>query len=105
MILILTCECHSAEPLVRTALQEANIPDWMTYPVHKGKEHCKAILERFPEPYHTLLAFNALLDYLDRTSSYAIIVAYDDRSFYWSDIHSNAPQDRFQADTLLKQFA
>lgn len=105
MIKILTCECSSAEPLVRRALQEAGIPDWLSIDVHKGKEHAQLILSRFPAPYHALLAYRALESYLANASSFAVIVGYDDRTFYWADIHSAAPKDWMDAQSILKRFA
>lgn len=106
MILLLTCDCPSAEPLVRKALQEAGIKEWLATSIHKGREHCLTILERFPKPYHELLAFRALFDYLDsRASSFNVIVGYDDETFYWADIHSGAPMDWMDGQAILKRFA
>lgn len=105
MIKLLTCNCGSAEPLVRQTLRSSGITTWLTEPIHKGKEHCLTVLSYFPEPYHELLAFKALQDHLSTTSSYAIIIGYDDSSFYWSDIHSNAPQEVIQAQSILERFA
>lgn len=105
MIKILTCQCSSAEPLVRRALQEAGVADWLGIDVHKGKEHAQLILSRFPEPYHDLLAYRALESYLANASSFAVIVGYDDQSFYWADVHSGAPADWLQGQAILKQFA
>lgn len=78
---------------------------WLSTEVHKGKEHCQMILSRFPAPYHKLLAFRALESYLPTRSSYAVLIGYDNQSFYWADIHSGAPADWLQGQAIIKQFA
>lgn len=105
MILLLACECSSAEPLARGVAQEAGIRDWLTLPLHKGKEHALTVLSHFPEPFKRLLAFRALEDHISRGGTFVVVVGYDDEYFYWSDIHSNAPSDRMDAITILKRFA
>lgn len=105
MLKILTCECTSATPLVQQLLRRTETPNWMDIPVHKGKEHCRTVLSYFPDPYKELLSFRALYDYLENASSFAIVVGYDDTTFYWADIHSNAPADVLQAEAILKRFA
>lgn len=105
MIKIFTCDCSSAEPLVRQILRDARVATWLTEPIHKGRVHCLEVLSHFPKPYHALLAFKALQDYLAAASSFAIVVGYDEDSFYWADVHSNAPQEVIQAQVILERFA
>lgn len=104
-VALLTCQCGSAEPLARGVAQEAGIHDWLTLPIHKGKEHCLTVLSRFPEPFKRLLAFRALEDHISKGSTFVVVLGYDDEFFYWSDIHSNAPADRMDAIAILKRFA
>lgn len=105
MLKLLSCDCGSAEPLLRQELRKAKISNWMEIPIYKGKEHCAAILSHFPESLKSLLAFQALVDYIPTRSSYAIVVGYNDDTFYWSDIHSASPADVIQAQAIIERFA
>lgn len=103
--LFLTCECGSADGLVRQAAQSAGLQNWMSIPVHKGKEHCLAVLSHFPDAHRNLLAFRALEDFISQGGSYAVVVGYDDEYFYWSSIDSNSPKDMLDSVAILKRFA
>lgn len=105
MLKLLTCDCGGVDSLVRGILNQAGVSNWMTYEIHKGKEHCQTILDRFPEKYHGLLAYRALADYLKDHGTFAIIIGYDDNSFFWQEVRSNAPKDVFDAIGIIKRFA
>lgn len=105
MILVLACDCGSATPLARRVLQDGGVADWLTIPIHKGKEHSLHMLETLPQPLHTLLAYRALADHIASASSFTVIVGYDDETFYWSDVHTNAPIEVMEAHAILKRFA
>lgn len=107
--LFLTCQCGSADSLAQGLQQEAGITNWMALPIHKGKEHCRTIVERFPEQFHTLLSYRALVSYLSPdaekpVSTFVIIVGYDDTTFYWEDFASNAPDSRIRALAILERY-
>lgn len=102
---LLTCMCHGAEPMVRGLLQECKVPNWMDYPIHMGKDHCLTVLDYLPAQLHQLLAYRALVSYLDYASSYSIVVGYDDETFYWADIHDNSPKDVMEAHAIVERFA
>lgn len=105
MLKLLMCNCSGTESLIRNVLNQAGVVSWMTYEVHKGKEHCQTILGYFPEKYHPLLSYRALTDYLDHQGTFAVIIGYDDNSFFWQDVHTNAPKDVFDAIAIVKRFA
>lgn len=110
MLSLLMCDCGSAEPLARGLLEEAKITNWMAVPIHKGKEHCRTIIERFPEQFHGLISYRALQSYLAEdapkpVSSFVIIVGYDQDTFYWEDFSSNAPDIRVRAVAIAERFA
>lgn len=104
-ILFVTCECGAADGLVRQAAQAAGLQNWMSLPVHKGKEHCLTVLSHFPEGHRKLLAFRALESLIAQGGSYAVVVGYDGEQFYWSSIDSNSPKDMLDAVAILKRFA
>lgn len=105
MILFLACQCGSAEPLARGVAQEAGLANWLTLPVHKGKEHALTVLSYFPEPFKHLLSFRALEDHISKGGTFVVVVGYDEEYFYWVDLHSNTPSDRLDAIGILKRFA
>lgn len=103
--LFLTCDCGAAEPLARGAAEEAGLTDWLNLRIHKGKEHCLTVLSHFSAPYKGLLAFQALEEKISQGGSFVTVVGYDDEYFYWADLASNAPADRFDAISIIKRFA
>lgn len=105
MLKVLGCECGGVDSLARGLLQEAKVSDWMSVPLHKGKEHCLHILEQLPPIYHPSLEYRALYDYISAGGSYTVIMGYDGSHFYWEDIHSNAPIERTRALSIAKRFA
>lgn len=105
MVVLLTCDCGGAEPLVRNVLRDASVDNWMTYEIHKGKEHCRKIVSYFPSQLHELLAFRALESCLENQGAFAIIVGYDDNSFFWEDVHTNAPIENIRARAIVERFA
>lgn len=102
---ILACACGGVDSLTRGVLRQAGVPNWMTYEVHKGKEHCRTVLSRFPTQLHPLLAFRALESHLENNGTFAVIIGYDDNSFFWGDVHTNAPKDVFDTINIVKAFA
>lgn len=102
---ILACNCGGAEPVARSVLQEAGVENWMTVDIHKGKEHCKTILNYFPEPFHKLLAFQGLLTHIEENSKYAVILGYDDEYLFWEDVASNSPIEVTRAKVIAQRFA
>lgn len=105
MLKVCMCECPAAEPLVRGLLREAGVTNWMDAEIHKGKEHCLTVLERLSESLGHPLEMRALLDYIAKTSTYAVVVGYDKERVYWSDFSSNAPVERTEAKAIVETFA
>lgn len=105
MITFLCCECGAAVPLARQAAESAGLTNWMAIPLHKGKEHCLTILDRFPEPFKKLVSYRALYDMIGRGGTFVVVLGYDEEFFYWVDISSGTPSDMFDATAILKRFA
>lgn len=105
MLKLLVCECGAAEPLARQVCQQAGLTDWMAIPLHKGKEHCLTVLDRFPEQYHGLLAYRALWDKIEQGGTFVIVLGYDEEYFYWANVASGSPSDMLDGTAILKRFA
>lgn len=73
--------------------------------IHKGKDHALTVLSYFPAPFKELLSFRALEDHLSSASSFAIIVGYDDDTFFWSDIYNNDMASQVEAKAIVERFA
>lgn len=102
---ILGCECSGVEGTARDVLAGSGIANWMNVPLHKGKDHCKTVLDRFPTPFHSLVAYRALLDHIENNAAYAVILGYDDEFFFWEDVGSKAPIEVVRAQEIAKRFA
>lgn len=102
---ILTCACGGVDGLVRNVLRQAGVANWMTYEVHRGKEHCQTVLSRLPSQLHPLLAYRALEDHLEHNGTFAVVIGYNDNAFFWGDVHTNAPKDVFDTINIIKAFA
>ena len=100
MITLLICRCANSEPLIRKALREAHRPDWATHPVIKGKEQCLNYLNTLPENQAT----GSLLLYLQRSSSWSIILGIDGDDYRWVDVGHATVKDRLDAEIILENF-
>ena len=100
-IAVVTCNCGSADNLVRNFLSSENYKDWLTIPIYKGKEKTNSLLNSLPQ-YPEI---DMLRNYLKNLGKYAVIIGYDERGCRWSDIAHNATKSKIEASLLLQTFA
>lgn len=101
MIVACSCLCGGSESLIRTFLRSAGYADWMSIPIHQGKEKTLALLNQLPPvPEKEMLQ-----SLLRNASKWAIIIGYDQESMKWSDIAHNGPKSRIEAEFVVKSFS
>lgn len=105
MLRVLACQCGSATPLARKTLNNAGVTNWMSIPIHRGKEYCLTMLSHYPEEFKQLLAFRALEDFISSHGTFVCFVGSDESSFYWADVSKNDPKSVWDAEAIIKQFA
>lgn len=100
-LVVLTCQCGSVEEKARGFLKKVGYENWMTIPVHKGKERCKKALEYVPQ-YPEVDMLNS---FLDRGGKWVVILGYDGNECRWSDIAHGGLKAEVDAEFVVKQFA
>lgn len=101
MIAIVTCACGFSESKARNFLKSVGYKDWLSIPVHKGKEKSRSVLNQLPPAPE-----KEMLDsFLKNASKWVVIIGYTDTEVKWSDIAHNAPKSRIEADFIVKSFS
>lgn len=101
MIVVVTCQCGSVEQKARGFLKKVGYADWLTIPIHKGKEKTKSAIQyipKFPE-------IDMLYNFLENASKYVVILGYDDKGCRWSDIAHGGLKAEIDAEYIVKMFA
>lgn len=100
-IAVITCRCGSTTSMARNFLRSVGYPDWMSIPVHQGKENSLAVLNQLPyTPEKEMLQ-----SFLKDASKWVVIIGYDQDSMKWSDIAHNGPKSRIEAEFVVKNYS
>lgn len=99
-ISVVTCKCGSTESLARNFLHSVGYPDWMSIPIHQGKENSLAILNQLPPAPEK----DMLQSFLKDASKWVVIVGYDGQSMRWSDIAHGGAKTQIEAELVVKTF-
>lgn len=99
-ISVITCRCGSTESLARNFLHSVGYPDWMSIPVHQGKENSLAILNQLPPAPEKEM----LQSFLKDASKWVVIIGYDGQSMRWSDIAHGGAKTHIEAELVVKTF-
>ena len=100
MIVVCACLCGSSESMARNFLKSVGYPDWLTIPIHRGKDKSKSMLNQFPP----VAEREMLGHFLQDASKWVVIIGYDNQNMKWSDIAHNAPKSRIEAEALVHHF-
>lgn len=99
-ISVITCRCGSTESLARNFLHSVGYQDWMSIPVHQGKENSLAILNQLPPAPEKEM----LQSFLKDASKWVVIIGYDGQSMRWSDIAHGGAKTHIEAELVVKTF-
>lgn len=100
-IAVVACMCGSSESKARNFLKGAGYKNWMSIPIHRGKDKSKSVLNQMPPVPEKEMLQNFLKD----ASKWVVIIGYDESSMKWSDIAHNAPKSRIEAEFVVKSFS
>lgn len=105
VIAVVTCTCGGAEGLARTALKNGGVGNWLDFPIAKGKQQTKYVLDTMRNKFGEVDSFKALETYTQKSGKYVVIIANDGKRFAWTDISRGSLKDRLDAEILIKEFA
>lgn len=100
-LIAVSCQCGSVESLIRNFLQKAGYPDFLTIPIHQGREKSRQVLRTLPKTEE----LRALDHYLESATKWAVIIGTDGENLRWSDIAHNATYARIEAELIVETFA
>lgn len=104
MLLLLGCSCSGVDGLLRGALRDAGITDWLDPPIVKGKKKSLETLTQFPEYYRNLPQWGALYDSINTRSSFAVVIGYDAEQFRWADVAMGDLKSKLDAEVIASHF-
>lgn len=100
MIAVCTCRCGSTESMARNFLKSVGYPDWLSIPVHEGKEKSLSLVNQLPPTPEKEM----LQHFLKNASKWVVIIGYNDTACRWSDIAHNGPKSRIEAEFVVSTF-
>lgn len=91
------CNCHASEPLFRQFLFSNHVANYLSVPVFKGDKAKQWAKDN---------NLSDLKTYIDKHSSYAVIVGWTNtKDVAWEDINNVTPERELRAEMLLERFA
>lgn len=106
MITLLTCECGSAEQLVRQALHRYEYKNWAMEPIHKGKTSSLVEVEKLIREFPDNSDLKALYSHINNNGKWCVILGYTKSgNVKWSDISHNDMKSDVEAELIVKNFA
>lgn len=102
---IVTCDCGSAENLVRTHLHRYEYKNWAMEPIKKGKSASLAEVERIIRKFPESTDAKALFSHINNNSKWCVIIGYtNDGNVKWSDISHNDMKSDVEAEIIVNNF-
>ena len=101
MITVLACRCHGSEPIARKIMRESGYTKWQTQPIIKGREACNNYLSTLPSANSEI---SKLKQYLQRTSSWSIILGNKGNIYRWADAGHGKLTEKLDAEVIVKEF-
>lgn len=101
MLLALVCDCGSSEPLARKIFRRADLQDWLTRHINRGKTECAKVLRQLPQ-YPEIIEIS---EHIDKAGPYVVILGIDEDFVKWVDIKNGDMASMIQAEVIAKKFA
>lgn len=99
-IAVVACLCGSSESMARNFLKSANYQDWLTIPIHRGKEKSLSVVNQLPPTSDKEM----LQSLLKNAGKWVVVIGYNDYECKWSDISHNWPKSKIEAEVLVHHF-
>lgn len=105
MIALITCDCGSAEGLIRQALHKYEYKGWATQPIFKGKMQSLKKIEELIRQYPDRPEISALFAHVNNNGKWVVILGYDKDGAKWSDISRKDMKSDIEAEAIISRFA
>lgn len=104
MLVVLTCECGSAEQLVRSAMHRYEYKNWATEPIYRGRSNCLQSVENLIRKYPDSNRLKELYTHINNTSKWAVFLGYNDESVDWADISHGKMKEDVDAEAVVEKY-
>ena len=104
MIFVITCTCGGAERTARDVLNKGGMPNYMEFPITKGKQASLKVLDSLKPVYGARTEFNALYGYVKKTGRFVVVIGCSDNIFRWSDVSRGAIKERIDGEIIVSEF-
>lgn len=105
MITIFTCDCGSAEGLVRQALHKYEYKKWAMEPIIKGKTKCLTEVEKLIRSHPDNSDLKALFAHINNNGKWCVILGMSGNTAKWSDISHNDLKSDVEAEAVVRNFS
>lgn len=103
MIKVVTCTCGGAERTARDVLLKGDMPDYMEYPITKGKSQSLKELEELPDEYKAKPEYKAMLNYIRNSGRFVIILGYKDGAMRWADVSRGTIKEKIDGEIIVSE--
>lgn len=105
-ISIITCDCGSAEQLVRKHLHKYEYKNWAMEPIKKGKIASLNEIERLIRRFQDNSDLKSLFAHVNNVGKWCVIIGYTDNgNVKWSDISHNDMKSDVEAELIVQKFS
>lgn len=104
MLVVLTCECGSAEQLVRSAMHRYEYKNWAMEPIYRGKKNCLQSVENLIRKFPDDQKLRELFAFINNNSKWAVFLGYDEESADWADISHGKMKEDVDAEVVVNKY-
>ena len=106
MLAIVTCDCGSAENLVRTHLHKYEYRNWAMEPINKGRTASLTKVEDLIRQFPDSSDLRSLYAHINNNSKWCVILGYNKNgNMKWSDISRGDMKSDVEAELIVQNFS
>lgn len=105
MIILLTCDCGSAEQLTRQCLHRYKYDNWAMEKIHKGKTASLSETEKLIRKYPTSDELRTLYSHINNSSKWVVILGIRNNTIRWTDIARGDMKSDIEAESIIEKLS
>ena len=99
-IVACSCLCGGSNSLIQTFLKKSGYQGWLSLDIPKGKEKSRRLLTTVPQ----FPEVQALDNYIQKNSKWAIILGYNENGCRWVDLSHATPTTKVDGQHIIETF-
>lgn len=105
MVKLITCDCGSAEQLIRQALHKYGYKNWAMEPIKKGKVASLKEVEEQIRKRPDSPELRALFSHINGNGKWCVILGIAGDMVRWTDISKHDMKSDIEAEAIIANFS